>query len=104
MIAADTDGNVICGDSVYEQAVVCFRRVKALIEAGGGQVNDIVKMTTYLVDMTKRDELIRARRKFCWAVMPCSTLVGVTELALPSILVEIDVSVMLGAGDPMVDS
>ncbi len=91
------DGNIVSTDP-YEQTRACFTNIKNLIEAAGGTMADIVKLTVYLVDMAHRPEMGRARGEFFQGRMPCSTLLGVQALATPDYLVEVDAEVILGAG------
>jgi enamine deaminase RidA (YjgF/YER057c/UK114 family) len=86
------------GGSMLEQSREAFRRVLALIAAAGATADDVVKLTIYLCDMTRRAELSAARREFFAEPFPCSTLVGVAALAGPELLVEIDALAVIGAG------
>jgi len=98
MTATGEDGKAIGGASAYEQARVCLQRITALADAAGGSIADVVKMTVYLTNMDDRAELLRAREGFFSPPMPCSTLIGVSALARPDLLVEIDATMILGAG------
>lgn len=95
---AGTKEGVIGGDSVLEQAREALRRVLALIEAAGGSAEEVVKLTIYLTDMERRAEVSAARREAFKEPFPCSTMVGITALASPGLLVEIEAIAMLGAG------
>lgn len=86
------------GGSMLEQSREAFRRVLALVTAAGGTADDVVKLTIYLCDITRRAELSAARREFFTEPFPCSTLVGVNALAGPDLLVEIDALAVIGAG------
>ena len=91
------DANLV-SDDPYEQTKACFQNIKNLIEAAGGTMDDIVKLTVYLVDMAHRPDMGRARAEFFPGRKPCSTLLGVQALAAPEYLVEVDAEVILGAG------
>jgi 2-iminobutanoate/2-iminopropanoate deaminase len=95
---AGTPQGAVGGGSMLEQSREAFRRVLALIAAAGGTADDVVKLNIYLCDMTRRAELSAARREFFAEPFPCSTLVGVSALAGPDLLVEIDALAVLGAG------
>jgi 2-iminobutanoate/2-iminopropanoate deaminase len=69
-----------------------------LIEAAGGTPNDIVKLTIYLCDVAGRNDLSAIRRELLDEPLPCSTLIGVKELASPDLLVEIDAVAVVGSG------
>jgi enamine deaminase RidA (YjgF/YER057c/UK114 family) len=95
---AGSPQGAVGGGSMLEQSREAFRRVLALIAAAGGTADDVVKLNIYLCDMTRRAELGAARREFFAEPFPCSTLVGVSALASPDLLVEIDAVAVLGAG------
>jgi enamine deaminase RidA (YjgF/YER057c/UK114 family) len=80
----------IVGDNEYEQTKYTFQRIKHIVEAAGGTMKNIVKMTIYVTDITKNKEVWRARREFFTGDFPTSTLVEVKALARPEILVEIE--------------
>lgn len=88
----------IGGASMLQQSREAIRRVLALIAAAGATADDVVKLTIYLCDMTRRAEFSAARREFFADPLPCSTLVGVAALASPDLLVEIDALAVIGAG------
>jgi enamine deaminase RidA (YjgF/YER057c/UK114 family) len=78
------------GADMEAQAREAFRRVLALVEAAGARPEQVVKLTVYVTDMTRRAEVSAARREFFSDPMPCSTLVGVSALADPGLLVEVE--------------
>ncbi len=89
---------IIGGDSMYEQAKAIFGKIKHLVEAAGGRMDDIVKVTIFVTDIARREEVWRARREFFTGAFPCSTLVEVSALAMPELLVEVEAVGVLGAG------
>ena len=72
------------------QARATYSALKAQVEAGGGTLSSIVKLTTYLVDIRHRTDLASIREEFFGKKGPASTLVGVTALAQPGWLIEIE--------------
>ena len=78
------------GSNEYEQTKQIFTRIKRICEAAGGSLEDIVKMTIYMVDIKNNTEVWRARREFFSGDFPASTLVEVRSLAGPETLVEIE--------------
>jgi enamine deaminase RidA (YjgF/YER057c/UK114 family) len=72
------------------QARATYSALKAQVEAAGGTLSSIVKLTTYLVDVRHRNELAAIREEFFGKKGPASTLVGVTALALPGWLIEVE--------------
>jgi enamine deaminase RidA (YjgF/YER057c/UK114 family) len=96
MVSRAGDGRTIEGRDEYEQAKVIFGKIRSLVEAAGGAMADVVKMTIYVVNIKNNTEVWRARQEFFSADFPCSTLVEVRSLATPEILVEIEAIACIG--------
>ncbi|MGC1780016.1 MAG: RidA family protein [Xanthobacteraceae bacterium] len=95
---AGTPRGAVGGASMLMQAREAFGRVLALVRAAGGCTDDVLKVTIYVCDMSRRAEVSAARREVFDEPFPCSTLVGVSALAQPDLLVEIDAIAVIGAG------
>jgi 2-iminobutanoate/2-iminopropanoate deaminase len=90
-------GSDAAGDE-YIQARAIFTRIRHLVEAAGGTMADVVKVTIFVTDITRREEVWRARREFFTGNFPASTLVQVAALATPALKVEIEAVAHIGAG------
>ena len=97
MVARDNNGKVVVGDE-YEQAKLSFAKIRNLVEAAGGTMADVVKITIFVTDITQRGKVWRARREVFTGDFPASTLVQVAALAEPSVKVEIEAIAHIGAG------
>ena len=89
-------GKTLVGSNEYEQAKQIFTRIKLICEGAGGSLDDIVKMTIFMVNIRNNTEVWRARREFFTGDFPASTLVEVRSLAGPETLVEIETIAYLG--------
>ena len=98
MVSRAADGTTIEGTNEYEQARIIFGKIRHLVEAAGGAISDVVKVTIYVVNIKNNTEVWRARQEFFTGDFPCSTLVEVRNLATPEILVEIEAVAFIGAG------
>jgi 2-iminobutanoate/2-iminopropanoate deaminase len=96
-MTANTANGVEGGDSMYEQTRAVFRKIQALVSAAGGTMNDIVKMTGFVTDIRRREDYLRARQPFFTADPPASTLVEITALAAPGLIVEVEVLAIIGS-------
>jgi 2-iminobutanoate/2-iminopropanoate deaminase len=97
MVGRGNDGKVVAGDE-YEQAKLIFAKIRNLVEAAGGTMADVVKITIFVTDITQREKVWRARREVFTGDFPASTLVQVAALAEPSAKVEIEAIAHIGAG------
>ena len=96
MTAGDGAGGVLGDGSMYSQAKETFTKIKHLIDAAGGTMNDIIRLDIYVTDIKQREEVWRARREFFTGDFPTSTLVEVRALATPKLLVEVNATGFLG--------
>jgi enamine deaminase RidA (YjgF/YER057c/UK114 family) len=97
-MTARSGNDISGGNSMYEQAKATFAKIKHLIEAAGGRMDDVVKVNIFVTDIKRREEVWKARREFFTGDFPVSTLVEVRALAAPELLVEIEAVALLGAG------
>lgn len=97
MVSGYQDGVIAGGDDVYEQARLTFTKIKHMVEAAGAVMDDIIKVTIFVTDITRREEVWKARREFFTNDFPCSTLVEVSALARPGLAVEIEAHGFIGA-------
>ena len=98
MMATDAAGNLPGDGSPYAQAKAAFAKVKHLIEAAGGKMDDIARLDIHVTDIARRQEVWRARAEFFTGDFPTSTLVEVKALANPKASVEITAQGFIGAG------
>lgn len=96
MTAGDGKGGVLGDGSMYSQAKETFTKIRYLVEAAGGAMNDIIRVDIYVTDITQREEVWKARREAFSGDFPTSTLVEVRALATPQLLVEVNATGFLG--------
>lgn len=98
MTARGDDPKALADMDEYAQAKVIFGKIKGLIEAAGGAMADVVKITVFVTDIANNVKVWQARREFFSGNFPASTLVEVSALASPEIRVEIEAIAHLGKG------
>ena len=94
-VAYDERGGALFPGDFTAQAREVFRNVRALVEARGGTMADVVKITTYLTDMGHREAFVAVRREVFGSRPPASTLLQVAGLAHPGWLIEVEALVAL---------
>lgn len=90
LTARAPDGQTILGEDAHEQAQLIFTRMRDVMVAAGGCMDDIVKMTIFVTDITQNSGVWKARKEFFSGDFPACSLVEVSALATPRILVEIE--------------
>jgi enamine deaminase RidA (YjgF/YER057c/UK114 family) len=95
----DTRDSVGVGD-VEAQTEKAMSNIAMLLEEAGSCLEDIVKVTVYLVDIRYREPVYRVMGRWLKGVHPVSTGLVVDALARPEWLVEIDATAVIsGPGD-----
>jgi enamine deaminase RidA (YjgF/YER057c/UK114 family) len=94
------DGNgMVLGRTPYEQAVEIFGKVGHELPRVGARREDVVLTRIYVTDISRADEVGRAHGEFFEDARPVMTMVEVTALIDPRMLVEIEVVAQLAGAD-----
>ena len=88
-VGVDADGKVV--DGIEAQCDWAWRNIEAILKTAGMDLTDVVKMTSYLVDPEHGDVLRAVRGRYLGDHRPASTLLYISRLALPELLVEVEV-------------
>ena len=91
----DLDGNFVGVGDPAAQAENAMKCVKILLEEAGAKLEHICKVTIYITDRAYREPVYRVVGKWLKGVYPCSTGLIVNGLALPEMLMEIDVEAII---------
>ena len=94
-VSVDKYGNTVGKGDIVIQTKQVLENIRAIVEAAGGTMNDIVKITVYLVDMKYFDDVHKVRAEYFKEEPPASTLVQVSRLVSPDWLIEIDAVAVL---------
>ena len=90
-------GDKVQGADEYEQSKTIFTKIKDLVEAAGGKMNDVVKVTVFVTNIVNNTGVWKARAEFFTGDFPTSTLVEISALAAPELLVEIEAVAVIGS-------
>lgn len=91
----DEDLNLVGGDDAAAQTRQIFENMKAILEAADAGFADVLRVTVYLTDINDRAAINPVRQEYFGETRPASTLIGVNELAVPGMKVEIEAIVGL---------
>lgn len=90
-VAQDHDGNVVGVGDMHAQAVCVYDTIKAILEAHGATLANIIKIVNYVTDVSQLASIRTLRATYFNAPYPVSTLIEVSRLAHPDWLIEIEV-------------
>jgi 2-iminobutanoate/2-iminopropanoate deaminase len=90
MVSMDAEGNVVGDGDVRLQTERVLENVRAALEAAGGTLRDVVKVTVFIRDMGDYDGIHEVRRRYFEEPYPASSMVEVSALIDPRLLVEIE--------------
>jgi enamine deaminase RidA (YjgF/YER057c/UK114 family) len=90
-VALDLEFNLVGGDDLYEQTKAAMENVQRALAAAGAHWDDVVRRTIYTLHPTEHETITRAIDEVTGgAAHPAQTIVGVTGLAVPGLLIEIE--------------
>jgi enamine deaminase RidA (YjgF/YER057c/UK114 family) len=87
----------IVGRNCSEQARQALRNVQTAVEAAGGTLSDLVALRIYVVNLAENVEAVGDALRDLFATNPpTSTWIGVSSLAVPEFMIEIEATAVLG--------
>jgi enamine deaminase RidA (YjgF/YER057c/UK114 family) len=93
--ATDESGSIVGEDDPYTQAVQCIRNIEAVLARAGASLADVTRTRIYVTDIGHWEAVGRAHGEFFGTVKPAATLVEVSRLVSPEMVVEIEADAWL---------
>jgi enamine deaminase RidA (YjgF/YER057c/UK114 family) len=89
------DGEKIVGENVYEQAKFIFEKIESALLKANTSMKDVVRTRMFITDISKWEEAGKAHFEFFKDIKPAATIVEVSRLIDPKLLIEIEVTAVL---------
>ena len=93
--ATGPDGRLVAIGDPYGQTVQVLRNIEAVLARAGAEMKHFVRTRIFVTDITTWQEVGRAHREFFGNIRPCATMVEVSRLVDPDMLVEIEADAII---------
>lgn len=93
--ATDETGTIVGPGDAYTQTVQVIHNIERALEALGASLANVVRTRMFVTDISRWEEYGRAHGEFFGDVRPCATMVEVSRLIDPAMLIEIEVDAIV---------
>ena len=97
-VATGADGKIVGVGDIYAQSVQILKNIGRALEQAGAGFRDVVRTRTFVTDISQWEKAAQAHGEVFRDVRPAATMMEVSKLISPEMLVEIEVDAILEGG------
>lgn len=93
--ATNEEGSIVGKGDLYLQTKTAIQNIERALRNAGASLNDVVRTRIYVTDIREWEKAGKAHGEFFGSVRPATTMVEVSSLVLPDMLVEVEVEAII---------